>query len=412
MTINPSLRQLQIIGGPDRGRTIPVINESVRSIGRGQACDTIISDPHISRLHCRIEFRNGTPYLVDSGSTGGTFVGDVRIEEYALKHGDSFRIGDSILRYCVESSADATTLGAGFRNPPPTKTPSIESLVGEKLADFLVEKMIAKGSSSLIFRGTDTIKNRPVAIKVLTPDLVRGEEQKERFVRAMKTTLPIRHPNIVRLYNAGKKGPFCWAAMEFVEGESLTKVIQRSGIQNMLDWREVFKVAHQIGSALEVAYQHKIIHRNVTPANIFRRSADKVCLLGDLMLAKGLESADAEQVTQPGQLIGELPYMSPERTQSNVEVDCRSDLYGLGATLYALLAGKPPVAGDSLPTILSNIRKTMPEHPKTFQLSIHDRFADLVMTLLEKSPENRFPTPNAVMKELETIGRYNALVST
>ena len=128
------------------------------------------------------------------------------------------------------------------------------------------------------------------------------------------------------------------------------------------------------------------------------------------MLAKGLESTDAQQVTQPGQLIGELPYMSPERTQSNVEVDCRSDLYGLGATLYALLAGKPPVAGYSLPTILSNIRKTTPEHPKTFQLSIHDRFADLVMTLLEKLPENRFQTPSAMLKELETIGRYNALV--
>lgn len=408
MTINPSLRQLQIIGGPDRGRIIPVINESGRSIGRGQACDTIISDPHTSRLHCRIEFRNGTPYLVDSGSTGGTFVGDVRIEEYALKHGDSFRIGDSILRYCVESSADATTLGAGFRNPPPTKTPSIESLVGEKPADFLVEKMIAKGGSSFIFRGTDTIKNRPVAIKVLTPDLVRGEEQKERFVSAMKTTLPIRHPNIVRLYNAGKKGPFCWAAMEFVEGESLTKVIQRIGIQNMLDWREVLKIADQIGSALEEAFEHKIIHRNVTPANILRRTSDKVCLLGDLMLAKSLESAQTQQVTQPGQLIGELAYMSPERTCSDGDIDCRSDLYGLGATLYALLAGKPPVDGESLPALLTNIRKKTPEHPRTFQLSIHDRFADVVMTLLEKLPENRYQTPSALLKELETISRYNS----
>ena len=73
-------------------------------------------------------------------------------------------------------------------------------------------------------------------------------------MRAMKTMLPIRHPNIVRLYNAGKKGPFCWAAMEFIEGESLTKVIERIGIQGMLDWREVFRVALQIGRALQEAH--------------------------------------------------------------------------------------------------------------------------------------------------------------
>jgi serine/threonine protein kinase len=349
--------------------------------------------------------------LLDAGSTGGTFVADTRITKHLLRPGDSFRIGDSVLRYSIETSADATTLGSGFRNPPPTKTPNIEALVNEKLADFELESILARGSSGVVFRGKDTVKNRLVAVKVLTPDLIRGDEQKERFVRAMKTTLPIRHPHIVRLYNAGKKGPFCWVAMEFVDGESLTKVIQRIGIQNMLDWREVYKVAYQIGNALEEAYQRKIIHRNVTPANILRRSSDKVCLLGDLMLAKGLESTQAQQVTQPGQLIGELAYMSPERTQSDADVDCRSDLYGLGATLYALLTGKPPVEGETLPTIISNIRKATPAHPKVFQLSIHERFADLVMTLLEKSPSNRFQTPRAMLQELENIGRYSALVT-
>jgi serine/threonine-protein kinase len=199
--------------------------------------------------------------------------------------------------------------------------------------------------------------------------------------------------------------------MEFVEGESLTKVIHRIGVQNMLDWREAFKVAYQVGSALEEAYQQKIIHRNVTPANILRRNSDKVCLLGDLMLAKGLESTQSQQVTQPGQLIGELAYMSPERTQSDAEVDCRSDLYGLGATLYALLTGKPPVEGETLPTIISNIRRATPVHPKEFQLSIHERFADLVMSLLEKSPSNRFQTPRAMLKELENIGRYSSLIT-
>ena len=138
---------------------------------------------------------------------------------------------------------------------------------------------------------------------------------------------------------------------------------------------------------------HKIIHRNVTPANILQRSADKVCLLGDLMLAKGLEGTLAQQVTQPGQLVGDLPYMSPERTQTEGSVDCRSDLYGLGATLYALLAGRPPVEGSSLAELVSNVRKTKPASPTTFQLSINEKFSDLVMHLLEKRPEDRYQTP-------------------
>ncbi len=127
------------------------------------------------------------------------------------------------------------------------------------------------------------------------------------------------------------------------------------------------------------------------------------------MLAKGLEGTLAQQVTQPGQLIGDLPYMSPERTQSDRSVDCRSDLYGLGAALYALLAGRPPIEGTSLAELVTNVRKTVPASPKTYQLSINDKFADLVMQLLEKRPEDRYQTPAGMMKDLETIGRYNSI---
>ena len=177
----------------------------------------------------------------------------------------------------------------------------------------------------------------------------------------------------------------------------------------MLDWREVWGVAVHVGSALSEAYSQQIIHRNVTPTNIMRRSKDKSCVLGDLMLAKGLQGALAQQVTQPGQLIGDLPYMSPERTQSDAEVDCRSDLYGLGATLYALLTGRPPVEGEVLPVLVKNVREQVPESPKTFQLAINDLFGDLVMRLLEKRPDERYQTPSALLKDLDRIGTFNGL---
>jgi len=245
-----------------------------------------------------------------------------------------------------------------------------------------------------------------VAVKVLTPDPTHSEEQKERFVRAMQTMLPVKHPHIVRLYNAGKKGPYCWAAMEFVDGESMTDVIARIGVEGMLDWREAYRMAVHIGRALQEAYSRKIIHRNVTPPNILRRRQDKVCLLGDLMLAKALEGTLARQVTQPGQLIGEVPYMSPERTRDQPGVDHRSDLYGLGATLYALLTGRPPFEGHSLPELIRKVREEPPRKPKEFQLSVNDMFQDAVMMMLAKRPEDRYTTPTDLLRDLERIGRY------
>ena len=101
--------------------------------------------------------------------------------------------------------------------------------------------------------------------------------------------------------------------------------------------------------------------------------------------------------------------MSPERTQSDADIDGRSDLYGLGATLYALLTGRPPVDGEVLPVLVKNVREQVPESPKKYQLAINDLFADLVMRLLEKRPEDRYQTSSALIKDLDRIGTYNSL---
>jgi serine/threonine-protein kinase len=129
----------------------------------------------------------------------------------------------------------------------------------------------------------------------------------------------------------------------------------------------------------------------------------------DLMLAKALEGTLAKQVTQPGQLIGDVPYMSPERTRDNMEADCRSDLYGLGATLYALMTGKPPFESPSLPELIRMVRESEPVKIKQYQLSVDDMFQDLVMRMIEKRPDDRYQTPADLLRDLERIGRYNSL---
>ncbi|TWU07493.1 FHA domain-containing serine/threonine-protein kinase [Stieleria varia] len=405
-------RQLIVLSGPDSGRTFRLDDGQTLTIGRGQASNTQINDPRMSRVHCRVAVDGGKTILTDAGSTGGTHVGQTQITEHELRSGEVFRLGETEIRFVIDGIQDEATIAGdqAFGRPKPQpKSKRLQDLVGESFADYRLDSIITMGNSGMVFKGTDTKRERPVAVKVLAPDFANSEEQKERFVRAMKTMLPIKHPNIVRLYNAGKKGPFCWAAMEYVDGESMLHVIDRIGIEGMLDWRAVWRVAVHIARALNEAHENHIVHRNVTPANILQRSSDKVCLLGDLVLAKAMEGTMAKQVTQPGQLIGDVPYMSPERTRDSASADHRSDLYGLGATLYALLTGRPPFEGESLPVLIQQVRDKEPRPPKEFQLSIEDRFQDIVMQLLTKRPDDRYQTPRELLKDLDRVGMFNAL---
>src|SRR5437762_2278346 len=124
-------------------------------------------------------------------------------------------------------------------------------------------QVVAKGHYGVDFHASDANdNNKDVALKVLLPEFSRNEEEMQRFVRAMKTVLPLRHPNLVTLYGAGKTGPYCWIAMEYVEGESLTQVIGRLGTASMLDWRKAFHIAVCVGRALEYAHGQHLVHRH------------------------------------------------------------------------------------------------------------------------------------------------------
>ena len=244
------------------------------------------------------------------------------------------------------------------------------------------------------------------ALKVMQPEFARHEDDVQRFVRAMKTMLPLRHPNLVAVLGAGKSGPYCWVSMELVEGESLTEVIARIGVAGMLDWKARSVRPFTSDGRLEYAHAQGIIHRDIAPANILERAEDKIVKLGDLMLAKAMEGALAEQVTKPGEVDGDVYYMSPERTKGAGEpVDGRSDLFSLGATCYALLTGKPPFAGRTLVETITRIRTVEPVAPGTFQIGIPSAFEGAILKLLAKRADDRYPSASELVKDLERIGR-------
>jgi hypothetical protein len=407
-----SKQVLVVIAGPDQGRVFPLTPGEVLLIGRSRASGTRLADPRVSKVHCRVEWDGASPVLVDHDSTGGTFANGVRVTtRHPLQAGVIIRIGGTQLRLQDDGPPDAkdeeakTVVGAapGALLAAAAGAGPLQGLLGKSLSHYAIEAVAAKGRSGAVFRARDSRDNRRVALKVLWPEFSRDDEGVQRLVRAMQTMLPLRHPNLVAVHGAGKTGGHCWIAMEFVEGDSLAEKIRHAARAGLLDWRHALRVAVHVGRALEHAHRHAIIHRNVTPENVLIRQADDVAKLGDLVLAKALEGMLAAKITRPGDMVGDLEYMPPERTGADTEVDARSDLYSLGALVYAALTGGPPFKGNSIPETVALIRESDPAAPALSQPNTPAHLEAVVLRLLAKQPVERFQTAAAVVQGLERI---------
>jgi eukaryotic-like serine/threonine-protein kinase len=447
--------QLEVIAGADQGRVFPLSPGVPLVIGRGRQTTTRLNDLHVSRAHCQVEFHAAGVILRDLNSVGGTLVNDCPITEHILQSGDIIQLGETKLRFEGADIADQNTLppdGKPAKRPtqpiplvqprdvPPSLFPPLEALPaaiplsdalpvaipvppvlkvlsGERLSElsgstlnhFQVGIVLAKGKSGVVFRAINLKNHRTVALKVLRPEFAHNETEVQRFIRSMKTMMPLRHPNLVTLYGAGKKGPYCWIAMEYVEGESLSQVIQRIGVAGMLDWRHGFRIAVHIGRALDFAHRRHIVHRNMTPQNVLIRESDRLAKLGDLMLAKATEGSMAQQITRANEMLGDLRYMSPEQTFGPDQMDHRSDLYSLGALLYATLTGQPPFEAGSLVETIARIRQAPVVMPKKYQMSIPDSFQAVILRMLAKRPEDRYQTAGELLHELERVAKYQGL---
>jgi serine/threonine protein kinase len=411
--------QLLVIAGADKDHVLTLHPGPEQMLGRSPTAMYRLSDLRVSRNHAEVQLKGDQVTIVDNGGSGGVLVNGTAVKSQVLKLGDVVKVGDTELRLQIGdySVKDAVEMANRSPAPPPApdKAPGVgklADLAGKTLSHYEIGHEIGQGATSMVFFANDPQNgNRPVALKVLLPEFSTNEEELQRFIRAMKTMMPLRHPNLVTLYGAGKTGKYCWVAMEFVAGEVLTETIKRLGVLGQLDWRNAHRVALHVARALEYAHGHQIIHRGVRPQNILIQATDKISKLSDLMLAKAIEGSMAkEEITRPGELIGDVLYMSPERTRGNPdEIDARSDLYGLGATVYALLTGRPPFEGTNLIEKITKIRQSEPVKPTKYQLSIPHRFETLVLRLLAKQPEDRPQTAAEVVKELDMIGRMHSL---
>jgi serine/threonine-protein kinase len=298
---------------------------------------------------------------------------------------------------------DEASDGAAYVLTGPATDP-IAALAGTTLAHYEVEALIGRGHSGAVYRARDTRHNAAVALKVLADDFPKTDPEKQRYLAAMKVMLPLRHPHIVILLGTGKATHYCWLALEYIQGESASALLAQHP-KGLPDWKDALRTATQVARALEFAHRHQIYHGNVTPGNVLIRQADKVAKLGDLILHRAIEGSHLRKASFQKKVAAELGYLPPEQTQSPDRADAGTDLYGLGATTYALLTGRPPFQSGSTHETVRNIRKVDPDSPREIKPTVPEVVSNIVLRLLEKAPEDRYSSAADLVAVLEQLAR-------
>ncbi len=270
---------------------------------------------------------------------------------------------------------------------------------------------LARSHTGYIFHATDTRRNLPLALKILDPRYVKDEKLVKRFVDAMKTVLPLRHANLIRVYSAGRQTDHLWVAMEYVKaGESLAAVIGRSAHAGRADWRTAVRLGVYLARALDYAHQKKIIHQNVTPQNIVLGRQLPETKLADLMLASALHEDPTEPISAAGTPSEALSYMPPERTDgAGAVVDARTDIYSLAATLYAVLTGQPPFQAPTTHELIDQIRLQCAPPLKAADVEVAEELQPILRRAMAKRPRDRYETAKQLLKELETIAKAHTI---
>jgi serine/threonine protein kinase len=398
-------RRLRHLGGPHQGDSFQLPAAGIQRIGRSHAHNDIcIADLKLARIHCEVELDSDRAVLRDCDS--GTFVNGIPITTYPLQHGDIIRIGDTELVF--QSFGEAKPKPQAPAAPPPapaTPLPMevLHGLAGTTLGHYELGPVLGTGHSGLTFRARDGRDGRVVALKVLHPIFPKGDEEMQRFTRAMQTALPLRHPHLVTTYEVGQTGPYGWVAQEYVEGESLAQVLQRTAATGPAEWPMAFRLAVHVGRALHYAGRHRLVHCNITPPNLLLHTTDHLIKLNDLLLGRALAGSNLKQVGLRSKLQSDVAYLSPEQTHPRASLAAPTDIFSLGTVVYVLLTSRFPFVGKSVTETIRRLREAELVRPKDRQPSVPDVFEGIVLKMLAKQPQQRFQTAAELLADLARI---------
>src|SRR5215469_11246700 len=259
---------------------------------------------------------------------------------------------------------------------------------------------LGRGAMGVTYKALDINLRCPVTLKVINERYLGEKSAQLRFLREARAAASVRHPNVASVFHLGRTGSNYFYAMEFVEGETLEKLIKSSG---RLAVKLALEIAAQVAAGLAAVHEQNLVHRDIKPTNIMVRlkeGAGVTAKIIDLGLAKTLdESASEAGISLPGTFAGTPEFASPEQF-AGVGVDIRSDLYSLGVTLWVMVTGQTPFRGTPAEVMYQHQHAPLPlEQLK----DVPQPVVALFKKLLEKDPAQRFRSPNELLKAIPTI---------
>ncbi len=398
------MAELLFLNGPDKGLTVELHRGGSIVVGRSRRCDLTLNDRNASRKNCRIIYEAGNFNVVDLKSTNGTVVNGRTIAEAALQAGDVIEVGDTKLRFVAD--APAAPPAAPPREEEPSASEEI-SLVGKAIGNYDVVEKLDERRLAVSYKAIHELTEVPAVVKILSPAISRRDEIVERFIHHAEQGSVFNHPNVVRALGGGKEGDIYFIVSEYVGGRSLLKILDEKGAHGKLDPPDALDIMIQIGHALEHAYKHSVVHRDICPANIIV-SADGTAELENLWLSKLISGTSTEaEFTAKGKTAEELAYMPPEQLDDAGDVDCRADIYALAATMYRALTGYVPCEGETVPGTIRKIREEIPRPVRDYNDKIPLSVIKPIERALSKDPARRYKVPHDLVIELELARKYH-----
>jgi serine/threonine-protein kinase len=254
---------------------------------------------------------------------------------------------------------------------------------------YQVDTELGRGGMAVVYRATDTRLRRPVAIKVLPPELAFREDVRRRFLREAQTAAQLNHPNIVPIYSVDERDGLVYFVMGLVDGESLASRLARGP----LPVPEARRILCDVADALAYAHMHGVIHRDVKPDNILLDRESGRPMVTDFGIARAAE-ADS-RLTITGVTVGTPAYMSPEQALGEREVDGRSDIYSLGVVAYQILSGELPFRATNTPAMMMKHISETPRPLRALRPDVPPTLEGAISRALVKRPEDRWPTASA-----------------
>jgi eukaryotic-like serine/threonine-protein kinase len=419
---------LTCAAGVEKGEVIPIEQGARLTIGRSSQAGRKVKDTHLSRLHLEVDFTGQRAVVRDLDSRNGIYVNGTKVKQKTLAdqdrvlageqvwdivytddlkklHGDeaeetaSFLDGVNKCEHCGRSITLATFAeGQVLEQGERYLCPDCSVVIGfdtKEFQGFTMHERLGAGAAGLVYRATQNVLGREVALKVLRKRDGLSPRAEARFLHEAATISKLDHPQIVKVYDAAAFPGGYFIVMEYFPGKDLQTMIEEHGTPAI---PVAVSIGLQMCDALSYAAREGVVHRDVKPANILYRAQDGVAKLSDFGLAKRIGISAG---TRDGEGVGTPCYMPPEQVHDARNVDHRADVYSLGASLYHLLSGRFPIIANNLHEFMAGIMEKDPPPIERFNPAVPVELCDVVRKAMRKKPAERFESALAFKEALE-----------